>query len=97
MSYPHVYNRSESLSSPFRFRFDGLLVENKLSKTTKSAIYAHVAEQFGMKRKTLVTKVRKLKELKDDSKLEPMLIALKDGENSLNTHHFLYRSSLKAH
>uniref|UniRef100_A0A5K3EVK0 UBN_AB domain-containing protein n=1 Tax=Mesocestoides corti TaxID=53468 RepID=A0A5K3EVK0_MESCO len=60
-------------------RFDALLSEKNILKMTKSAIYSYIAEQFGMKRKTLVAKLRKLKELKDDSKLEPMLIALKSA------------------
>lgn len=55
------------------------MVKKNLSKMTKSAVYAYIANQLGMKSKTLVGRLRKLKELKDDSLLEPMLIALKDG------------------
>ncbi|KAL5964456.1 Ubinuclein-1 [Taenia solium] len=58
-------------------RFDELMVKKNLSKMTKSAVYAHIANQLCMKSKTLVGRLRKLKELKDDSLLEPMLIALK--------------------
>ncbi|VDK43379.1 unnamed protein product [Taenia asiatica] len=64
-------------------RFDELMVKKNLSKMTKSAVYAHIANQLCMKSKTLVGRLRKLKELKDDSLLEPMLIALKDAVSKI--------------
>ncbi|KAH9282964.1 Ubinuclein-2 [Echinococcus granulosus] len=64
-------------------RFDELMIKKNLSKMTKSAVYAHIANQLCMKSKTLVGRLRKLKELKDDSLLEPMLIALKDAVSKI--------------
>lgn len=63
----------------FSFRFDELMVKKSVPKMTKSAVYSYIADKFGMKTKTLLGRLRKLKELKDDSLLEPMLISLKDG------------------
>nr|VZI39263.1 unnamed protein product [Spirometra erinaceieuropaei] len=62
-------------------KFDDQMVEAKITKSVRSAVYAYVEETVGIKRKVIMSKLRKLREEKEESKLEPVLVALKDGSS----------------
>uniref|UniRef100_A0A0V0J9H9 Ubinuclein-1 n=1 Tax=Schistocephalus solidus TaxID=70667 RepID=A0A0V0J9H9_SCHSO len=60
-------------------KFDDQMVEAKITKSVRSTVYAYIEETVGIKRKVIMSKLRKLREEKEESKLEPVLVALKDA------------------
>ncbi|VEL24449.1 unnamed protein product [Protopolystoma xenopodis] len=60
-------------------KLEEYIVQNSLTKLTRSAIYRHLTAMLHFKQKYLFRRLRKLKESSDESKMAPLLVALKSA------------------
>nr|CUU98655.1 hypothetical transcript [Hymenolepis microstoma] len=63
-------------------RFDELLVQKNLKKATRSGTYAYMAAKLGIKSKTLLARLRKLKDAQNGASLDPILDRLRSAVKS---------------
>ncbi|VDN97726.1 unnamed protein product [Rodentolepis nana] len=63
-------------------RFDELLMKKNLKKATRSGTYAYMAAKLGIKSKTLLARLRKLKDAQNGSSLDPILDRLRNAVKS---------------